>query len=217
MNHREVEEVLEALWTCHEKKDHSIETLRKLCHIPIEQELLSALEENDLIAFEGELILLTKKGEIRAAQIIRRHRLAERLFVDVLNMPIHQIESGACEFEHLIAPQVEESICTLLGHPRECPHGARIPRGKCCLEAKETVDNVVIPLTRMQAGKTAKVAYISTPNHPRLHKLISFGITPGVMLKVHQKTPSYVISCGQTELALEEDVVRDIYVWRETE
>ncbi len=215
MNGRQVEEVLEALWTCGERKDYSLETLKMCCHIPIDQELLSSLEKEYIIAYEGEMVLLTREGKDRAAQVIRRHRLAERLFVDVLNMPLQQIENGACEFEHMLAPQVEESICTLLGHPRECPHGAPIPEGKCCLEVKDVVDNVVVPLTRLEAGRTAKIAYISTPSHPRLHKLISFGLTPGVTLKVHQKTPSYVISCEQTELALEKDIIRDIYVWRD--
>ena len=214
MNNREIEEVLEALWTCSEKKDHRLESLKKCCHVPIDQALLSTLEKDDLIAYEGEMVLLTRDGKARAGQVIRRHRLAERLFVDVLNMPLHQAEEGACEFEHLLAPQVAESICTLLGHPRECPHGERIPMGKCCVEAKDIVDNVVIPLNRLEAGRTAKVAYISTPSHPRLHKLISFGLTPGVSLKVHQRSPSYVISCEQTELALEEDVASSIYVWR---
>ena len=58
-------------------------------------------------------------------------------------------------------------------------------------------------------------AYINTTSHPRLHKLISFGLTPGVSIKIHQKSPSFVISCEQTELALEKDVARDIYVWRD--
>jgi DtxR family Mn-dependent transcriptional regulator len=133
----------------------------------------------------------------------------------VLNMSLNQAEEGACEFEHILQPQVVESICTLLGHPRECPHGAPIPEGPCCLEDKEVVDNVVVPLDRIEAGGTGKVAYIKTSSHTRLHKLISFGLTPGVTLKVHQKSPSYVISCEQTELALEEDVAREIYVWRD--
>ncbi len=215
MNNCEVEEVLEALWTCSEKKDHHIEALKKCCHVSVDQKLLSAMEKDDLIVYEGEMVLLTREGKHRAAQVIRRHRLAERLFVDVLNMSLHQAEKGACEFEHILAPQVVESICTLLGHPQECPHGAPIPRGKCCVEAKDVVDNVVVPLNRLEAGRTAKIAYVSTPSHPRLHKLISFGLTPGVEIKVHQKSPSYVISCAQTELALEGDVARDIYVWRE--
>ncbi|MFC1588479.1 metal-dependent transcriptional regulator [Planctomycetota bacterium] len=215
MNERKTEEVLEALWTCSEKNDHHIDTLKKFCDIPVNQELLSDLENKNLIAYEGEMVLLTQNGKKRAAQVIRRHRLAERLFVDVLNMPLHQIEQSACEFEHMLAPQVEESICTLLGHPRECPHGAAIPEGRCCQEAKDIVDNVIVPLVRLQTGKTGRIAYISTPSHPRLHKLISFGLTPGVMLKVHQKYPSYVITCEQTELALEEDVARDIFVWKD--
>ena len=215
MNDREGEEVLEALWTCGERNEHHIEALRECCHTPVDQELLSALEKKDLIAREGERVLLTEAGKARAAGVIRRHRLAERLLVDVLNIPLPQAEAGACEFEHMLAPQVEESICTLLGHPRECPHGARIPPGTCCAEAKNVVDNVVVPLNQLEAGRSGKVAYISTTSHSRLHKLTSFGLTPGVTLRVHQKSPSYVVSCEQTELALEEDVVRDIYVWRE--
>ncbi len=214
MNHREVDEVLEALWTCSERKEHHLDSLKKSCHAPVDQELLSALERDDLIAREGEMILLTRKGKARAAQVIRRHRLAERLLVDVLNIPLQQAEAGACEFEHILAPQVEESICTLLGHPRECPHGARIPLGKCCVEARNVVDNIVVPLDQLEAGGSGRVAYISTPSHSRLHKLTSFGLTPGVTVKVHQKSPSYVVSCEQTELALEEDVVREIYVWK---
>lgn len=215
MNGREVEEVLEALWMCGEKKEHRLEAIKECCDVPIDQDLLSALEKDGLIAYEGDMVLLTREGKNRAAQVVRRHRLAERLFVDVLNMPLHQAEEGACEFEHILAPQVAESICTLLGHPRECPHGAPIPMGRCCVEARDVVDNVVVPLTRLEAGRTAKIAYVSTPSHSRLHKLISFGLTPGMTLRVHQRSPSYVISCEQTELALEEEVAGDIYVWKD--
>ncbi len=215
MNDRDVEEVLEALWTCSEKKDHRIETLKKSCHVPVDQALLSTLEKRNLIAYEGEMVLFTPEGKVRAAGVIRRHRLAERLLVDVLNIPLQQAEAGACEFEHILASQVEESICTLLGHPRECPHGARIPMGRCCVESRDVVDNVVVPLNQLETGKSGKVAYISTSIHSRLHKLTSFGLIPGVTVRVHQKYPSYVISCEQTELALEEDVVRDIHVWKD--
>ncbi len=214
MNAREVEEVLEALWTCSENNEHYVEALRKRCDIRVDQELLSALEREELIAQDGEMFLLTRKGKDRASQVVRRHRLAERLFTDILQIPLDQVEKGACEFEHILAPQVVDSICTLLGHPRQCPHGAPIPEGKCCLEARDVVDNVVVSLVRLEAGKTARIAYVSTPSHQRLHKLFSFGLTPGVTLKLHQKSPSYVIRCEQTELALEEDVARDIYVWR---
>lgn len=216
MGDRNVEEVLEALWVCAEKKDHRIEALRQWCVVPIDQELLAALEKDNLIAYDGEMILLTNQGREQAAQITRRHRLAERLLVDVLGMSLQDAEKGACEFEHVVAPEVADSICTLLGHPRQCPHGAPIPHGKCCVAAKEVVENVVVPLTKLEAGATARIAYISTPIHSRLHKLMAFGIGPGMTLTIHQKSPSYVISCEHTELAIEEDVARDIYVWRDS-
>ena len=216
MSDRNVEEVLEALWVCSEKKEHSIEALRKRCDVSVDQELLSILEKDNLLVYDGEMILLTPRGRERAALIARRHRLAERLLVDVLGMSLHEAEKGACEFEHVVASEVADSICTLLGHPRQCPHGASIPHGRCCLEAKEVVDNVVVPLTRLQAGTTARIAYISAASHSRLHKLLSFGIGPGMTLTIHQKSPSYVISCEHTELALEEDVARDIHVWRDS-
>jgi DtxR family Mn-dependent transcriptional regulator len=212
---RNIEEVLEALWTCGEKKDHRLEALRQWCHISVDEPLLTVLEQDGLIAYDGNMILLTSEGRKRASQVVRRHRLAERLLVDVLNMPIQEAEKGACEFEHVVAPEVTESICTLLGHPRQCPHGAAIPHGKCCLEAKEVVDNVVVPLTRLEAGTTARIAYISTRSHPRLHKLLSFGLAPGMTLTIHQKFPSYVVTCAHAELALEQDVAGDIHVWKD--
>ena len=215
MSDRNVEEVLEALWVCSEKKDHRVEALRAWCQVPVDEALLSILEKENLVAYDGEMILLTAKGKERAALISRRHRLAERLLVDVLGMPLHEAEKGACEFEHVVAPEVADSICTLLGHPRQCPHGASIPYGRCCLEAKEVVDNVVVPLTRVKVGTTARIAYISTRSHARLHKLLSFGMGPGKTVTIHQKYPSYVISCEHTELAIEEDVARDIHVWRD--
>ncbi|MDC0358053.1 metal-dependent transcriptional regulator [Oligoflexia bacterium] len=215
MTAHHVEEILEALWTCSEKKEHHIDKLRECCHVSIDHELLLSLEQKNLIAFDGELVLLTQEGRKQAAQVIRRHRLAERLLIDILNMPLSDIEKNACEFEHMLAPQVEESICTLLGHPTECPHGMPIPEGQCCKEARAVVDNVVVPLDRLDAGQEAKVAYLRTSNHSRLHKLVSFGLSPGVRLKVHQTAPSFVISCEQTDLALDEDVASNIYVWRD--
>ncbi|MBI4859955.1 MAG: metal-dependent transcriptional regulator [Candidatus Riflebacteria bacterium] len=214
MNNRDVDEVLEALWMCSEKKDHHLATLRGFCDIPVDEAHLATMEHDGLITIRGEMLFLTDPGRDRAASVIRRHRLAERLLVDILNVPIQQIEAGACEFEHILATQVVDSICTLLGHPLECPHGAPIPRGDCCAESKAVVDSLVVPLTRLEVGASARIAFVSTSRHPRMHKLMSFGLTPGVTVKVHQRSPAYVVSCGQAELALEEDVAADIHVWK---
>lgn len=209
------EELLEAIWSAEEKKDKSLKMIESLSKIPVRGKSLDRLESLSLISRKGDDINLTDRGREKARMVIRRHRLAERLLHDVLSMNVEDTESNACEFEHILAPEVTESICTLLGHPRECPHGLPIPEGSCCSEARRQVKSLVVPLTEMNPGESGKVAYISTKHHPRLHMLISFGIAPGTRVKIHQKYPSYIIQCENTELALEENVVKDIYAWRE--
>jgi putative ABC transport system ATP-binding protein len=84
----------------------------------------------------AEVIRLTDKGEKRAESVIRRHRLAERLFMQTFEVENEEVvEQQACKFEHILSPEVTDKICTFLGHPDACPHGSPIPRGECC--AKE--------------------------------------------------------------------------------
>jgi len=75
---------------------------------------------------------LTRKGEARARDVVRRRRLAERLFMDTFAVADMQINSAACKFEHIISPELDQRICTFLGHPKSCPHGNPIPPGPCC-------------------------------------------------------------------------------------
>jgi putative ABC transport system ATP-binding protein len=82
------------------------------------------------------VVELTGKGRQKAADIIRRHRLAERLFTDSLALESElEIEQQACKFEHILSPEATDKICTFLGHPKTCPHGAPIPAGRCCSAA----------------------------------------------------------------------------------
>lgn len=162
----------------------------------------------------GTSLNLTPKGEARARDVIRRQRLAERLLSDVLELGRGEMLSSACEMEHILSKEVEESICTLLGHPRECPHGLPIPPGSCCAEEGERVKSIVMPLSRLKSGENARVVYVLTRQHPQLHKLMAFGIVPGSMIKVHQTFPSFVIQTGETQIALEKDIADEIHVKR---
>jgi len=166
------------------------------------------------LAAEEHRFRLTDSGLTRAASIIRRQRLAERLLVDILDRPRTEIDSDACEFEHIISPEVEQSICILLGHPRECPHGSPIPAGACCSRAEETVASVIVPLSRMQAGESGRVAYLLTQEHPELHRLLRFGLVPGRELNLHQTYPAFVIRIGETQLAMEPEVAGRVYLRR---
>ena len=93
-----------------------------------------ALKPTGVSIGDGSVVVeLTARGRQRAADIIRRHRLAERLFTDSLALDSElEIEQQACKFEHILSPEATDKICTFLGHPQTCPHGAPIPSGPCC-------------------------------------------------------------------------------------
>src|SRR6202140_3176573 len=103
-------------------------------HKPFVNPCHDALKPTGFSTGDGSLIVeLTPRGHQPAADIIRRHRLAERLFTDSLAMDSEtEIEQQACKFEHILSPEATDKICTFLNHPLTCPHGAPIPPGPCC-------------------------------------------------------------------------------------
>ena len=106
-----------------------------------------ALKPAGVSVGDGSLIVeLTPRGRQRAADIIRRHRLAERLFTDSLALDSEtEIEQQACKFEHILSPEATDKICIFLGHPKTCPHGAPIPPGNCCGRVLDVKNPVAEP------------------------------------------------------------------------
>jgi putative ABC transport system ATP-binding protein len=103
-------------------------------HKPFVNPCHDAMRPESMFVSDGSAVVtLTTRGRNKAGSIIRRHRLAERLFTDSLAMDSEsEIEQQACKFEHILSPGATDKICTFLGHPRTCPHGAPIPPGPCC-------------------------------------------------------------------------------------
>ena len=119
-------------------------------HKPFVNPCHEALKPVSTSVGDGTLIVeLTPRGRERAGGIIRRHRLAERLFTDSFAMDSEsEIEQQACKFEHILSPEATDKICTFLGHPRSCPHGAPIPPGPCCGRTAGVDRGLVIESTR---------------------------------------------------------------------
>jgi putative ABC transport system ATP-binding protein len=115
-------------------------------HKPFVNPCHDALKPVGVSVGDGSMIVeLTPRGRQRAADIIRRHRLAERLFTDSLALDSEsEIEQQACKFEHILSHEATDKICTFLGHPKTCPHGAPIPPGPCCGRSarNESMDTV---------------------------------------------------------------------------
>jgi DtxR family Mn-dependent transcriptional regulator len=206
-------EVLYHLWECHHIDLQTLKDHRS----SFSPEILQELVRRELIVCQDEQIDLTDQGFRTAERIIRRHRLAERLLADVLHMSPEEVEAGACEFEHMVAEEIADSICILLGHPRTCPHGSPIPQGRCCQQHSRECLSAAVALLEMPVGVWGRVAYISSESDERQHRLARLGVLPGRPIKVHQLRPSLVAVLESSRIAMEESIARDIFVWRRWE
>jgi energy-coupling factor transporter ATP-binding protein EcfA2 len=93
---------------------------------------LNGKKNGDFDAQHSGEVRLTEAGARRARDVLRRHRLAERLFTDTFAIEDAEAHQQACRFEHIITPELDQRICSFLGHPKTCPHGNPIPPGPCC-------------------------------------------------------------------------------------
>jgi DtxR family Mn-dependent transcriptional regulator len=210
---REQDEHLERLWYMREEDKDTIDILKDSMADNYNNEVVDELLSRDLVKLldENRRIVLTNSGQAHARQLIRAHRLAERLLYNVLG---GEFESGACEFEHTVTEELVDSICTLLGHPKECPHGMPIPEGECCRRSSKTAHCSIVPLRELHIGESARVAYVNCRNDQQLHKIDSLLIRPGTTIKLHQKYPSYVIECQETHIAIDDEIASRICIWR---
>jgi putative ABC transport system ATP-binding protein len=125
--------LLEQIWVCAEEGNRAdVEHIRTPGGVdPVRT--LARMEDLRLVQVkEDHEVLLTDRGQSRARDVVRRHRLAERLFKDTFRIDDHEAHSQACKFEHIISPELDQRICSFLGHPTTCPHGNPIPPGDCC-------------------------------------------------------------------------------------
>ncbi|UCC16362.1 MAG: metal-dependent transcriptional regulator [Dehalococcoidales bacterium] len=164
------------------------------------------------VHISDDQIGLTSKGEPLACNVIRRHRLAERLLADILDTNISIMDEKACKFEHILDLGLDDSNCTLLGHPKICPHGKPIPPGRCCLENQNQPLNLVSPLSKLNQGQKGKVAYVHAPEINQLQKLMAMGVLPGAPIELVQNFPSYVFKVRQSQFAVDGDIADAIYV-----
>ncbi len=132
---------LEQIWICCEAgKPAHIKALQvhgngsSLPVLPDESaaKTLGRMSERHLVDLQNGEAQLTPVGSQRARGVVRRHRLAERLFKDTFAVDDTEAHTQACRFEHIISPELDQRICTFLGHPKTCPHGNPIPPGDCC-------------------------------------------------------------------------------------
>ena len=200
-------EILGKLWVIIEEKGGAGAAIQEL--LP---QAVAGIIEKGLAEREGKILKLTARGRTEAAKAIRRHRLAERLLADVLITDEKEVHEQACRMELALFDGLDDNICTLLGHPRFCPHGEPIPAGDCCRNMRENVDRLIAPLAELKPGQKGHIAYIHINIRGHLQKMMAMGVLPGVSVQLIRRFPSVVFEAGNSQFAVDEEIASEVYV-----
>ena len=128
-----VEMYLKAIWHIKERgEDVKISTIAKMLHVrqPSVVQMLKKLNSQDLVTYNKAGVRLAEEGEKIGASMMRNSRLFEVLMDSALKVEID--EEMVCGIEHHMNKQFTDALCTMLNHPRKCPHNLDIPMGECC-------------------------------------------------------------------------------------
>ena len=128
-----VEMYLKAIWHIKERNEPvKISIIAKMLNVrqPSVVQMLKKLNEKELVEYNKAGVILTETGEKIGSSMMRNSRLLEVLMDSALKVEID--EEMVCGIEHHMNIQFTDALCTMLNHPRKCPHDHDIPMGECC-------------------------------------------------------------------------------------
>jgi len=236
MSSESVEDYLKALYTL-SRNGKAVSTNEIAEHFKIAPasvtEMLQKLAKKGYVKYSPyHGAHLTKKGNQVAQRITRKHRLLERFLHDVLRIRKDQVHSQACEMEHVLSDDAEESLCRFLKHPDSCPDDGRVipacdlPFSTCeeCvklhaknLEEEGKRERIPISIGQLKEGEHGKVSFIRGERKV-LQRLFDMGLTPGTEVTVLKSAPFHgpveVLVRG-SRLALGRGMTETIFVQAE--
>ncbi len=193
-------------------------------------EMLKKLAQNNYVnysSYHGST--LTAKGLKEAQKVTRKHRLLEKFLSDVLHIGKDQVHAQACEMEHTLSDEAEESLCRLLKHPDKCPDDEKVippcnlPFSTCeeCVQMhKKGLEEVgkrqenLVSICSLKSGSSAKVSFIRG-EHRTLQRLLDMGLTPGTSIKVERVAPlkgPVEVCVRGSKVALGQDIAVNVFV-----
>jgi DtxR family Mn-dependent transcriptional regulator len=158
-------------------------------------------------------VVLTRTGRTSAESIVRRHRLAERMVVDLLGLELYKSHVEAHRLEHAISPDLEEKIRERLKNPGTCPFGHPIP-GSGYSVAKDA-----IPLSTAQEGGRVYVDRVPEDDQALLKYLVTNELIPGSALDLVEAAPYrgvIKLLCNGNEVVVGYEVAERIWVRRDS-
>ena len=180
---------------------------------PSVSEMLDRLSNEGYIERTGRTIALTEQGQTLADSVIRKHRLAERLLVDIIGLPWHKAHLEAGRWEHVISDEVETRLIELLGHPVTCPHGNPIPGSGGVAPDPASQQS----LADVAPGKLVRLERITEEvelDMDSLEYLDEHGLIPGRSARVRDRAPDGTITLeveGET-VALAPAISHQVFV-----
>ena len=172
---------------------------------------------------------LTEKGLQEAQKVARKHRLLEKFLSDVLHIGKDKVHTQACQMEHALSDEAEESLCRLLKHPDTCSDDGKtipacdLPFANCeeCVKLhNQGLEEVgkrkinLIPIRDLKGGKFGKISFIRG-EHKVLQRLLDMGLTPGTRIKVVRVAPMdgpVEVAVRGSKLALGQDIACNVFV-----
>ena len=233
MSSRTIEDYLKALYIL-TRNGKPISTTEIAEHFKIAPasvtEMLKKLSEKGYVQYSPyHGAHLTNKGFQVAERITRKHRLLERFLHDVLRIKKDKVHLEACEMEHDLSDEAEESLCRFLNHPDKCPDDEKIipacslPFSSCeeCVAVhKKGLEEVgrrnrnLVSIFSLKEGDQGKVSFIRG-EHKVLQRLLDMGLTPGTSVRIIRVAPlrgPIEVGVRGSKVALGEDIASNVFV-----
>ena len=188
---------------------------------PTVSQTVARMERDGLVAVASDRHLeLTDEGRRLATRVMRKHRLAECLLVDVIGLEWEQVHAEACRWEHVMSEAVERRVLELLRHPTESPYGNPIPGleelGEKA-EAEAFLDDSMVSLAELDAseGKTVVVRRNGEPiqtDAQLMYTLRRAGVQPGSVVSVTESAGGILVGSSGEAAELDADVAAHVFV-----
>lgn len=183
---------------------------------PTVSQTVARMERDGLLTVEDDRHLaLTELGRAKAVSVMRKHRLAELLLVNVIGMPYEDAHDEACRWEHVMSESVEVKVYELLGRPTRSPYGNPIPGleefGNLANETAEPERNLAFPGL---AGKVtvSRICESVQTDADVLRQLHAAGVDPGVSVIVAQERDSVIVEREGDTVRLPREIASRVFV-----
>lgn len=172
-------------------------------------EMVKKLADKGLVERKGRQLKLLPEGRSIALKVIRKHRLAERLLTDHLNIPWDHAHEQSCRLEHVLSDQVVDSLEEFLGFPTTCPHGHPIPDK----EGNITLTDAP-PLSEFAEGASVLVERVSEESPEVLRYLEEQKIFPGkeiVITKIAPFEGPLLVNVGGESIPMSREIANKVW------